>query len=98
MLSSLPHGLFGKQEHGTELKRCIVIREDRYGEKIWVAVESKQMRIHYPIHKLQEAPTVEAVQLVVNVGLLRHVVVLAELEDANSVVRATSPSVSSSSE
>lgn len=56
------------------------------------------MRIHYPIHKLQEAPTVEAVELVVNVGLLRHVVVLAELEDANSVVRATSPSVSSSSE
>ena len=34
MLSSLPHGLFGKQEHGTELKRCIVIREDRYGEKV----------------------------------------------------------------
>ena len=31
MLSSLPHGMFGKQEHGTELKRCIVIREDRYG-------------------------------------------------------------------
>lgn len=46
------------------------------------------MRIHYPIHKLQEAPTVEAVELVVNVGLLRHVVVLAELEDANSVVGA----------
>ena len=56
------------------------------------------MGIHYPINKLQEAPTVEAVELVVNVGLLRHVVVLAELEDANSVVRATSPSVSSSSE
>ena len=34
MLSSLPHGMFGKQEHGTELKRCIVIREDRYGEKV----------------------------------------------------------------
>ena len=46
------------------------------------------MRIHYPINKLQEAPTIEAVELVVNVGLLRHVVVLAELEDANSVVGA----------
>ena len=46
------------------------------------------MGIHYSIHKLQEAPTIEAVELVVNVGLLRHVVVLAELEDANSVVGA----------
>ena len=46
------------------------------------------MGIHYSIHKLQEAPTVEAVELVVDVSLLRHVVILAELEDANSVVGA----------
>lgn len=52
------------------------------------------MGIHYSIHKLQEAPTVEAVELVVNVGLLRHVVVLAELEDANSVVGAVEGDVS----
>ena len=46
------------------------------------------MGIHYPVHKFLQTPTVEAVQLVVDVGLLRHVVVLAEFEDPNSVVGA----------